>query len=338
MLPGKSCCFVRYKNVDSATIAFENINGKLNVGQNSKPIYLSYVESIPTPDPMYHNKLPPGLMIIEDFITEAEETILLELCDFNQVDNGSMKHRQVKHFGYEFQYDINNVDKDKPLDIGLPVECDFLWERLKAKDILFIPDQLTVNCYKPGQGIPPHIDTHSAFEDPIISLSLGSSIVMNFKNESVSYPVILPRGSLTIMSLESRYSWLHGITPRKLDIIPTQNDLSVIHRNTRISYTFRKIRKGECDCPYTQHCDSYTKRLKSKSNAIKNDIAAQLETTHVYDVYDVIALHFSDTRCKPWPNVLKFLHSLELGSILVDVGCGNGKYLGCNKNVFGVSR
>ena len=26
-------------------------------------------------------------------------------------------------------------------------------------------DQLTINNYKPGDGIPPHIDTHSPFED-----------------------------------------------------------------------------------------------------------------------------------------------------------------------------
>ncbi|KAI4462733.1 hypothetical protein MML48_4g00011027 [Holotrichia oblita] len=336
MLPGKSCCFVRYKDIEAATRAFENVNGKLNIAQNSKPIYLSYVENVPSSDPIYQNTLPTGLIIIKDFVTDTEENMLLELCNFNELENGSMKHRQVRHFGYEFRYDINNVDKDKPLKEDIPHQCDFLWENLKLNGIEFVPNQLTVNCYKPGQGIPPHIDTHSAFEDPIISLSLGSSVVMNFKNEDVNIPVILPKRSLTIMSSESRYAWLHGITPRKLDIIPTENDLSVIHRTTRVSYTFRKVRKGECDCRYTQYCDSYAKNLKSKTNSIKNDVAMQLEAAHVYDVYDIIALHFSDTRCKPWPNVMKFLYSLQPGSILVDVGCGNGKYLRCIENVFSV--
>lgn len=27
----------------------------------------------------------------------------------------SLKHRRVKHFGYEFHYENNNVDKNKPL-------------------------------------------------------------------------------------------------------------------------------------------------------------------------------------------------------------------------------
>lgn len=30
-----------------------------------------------------------------------------------------MKHRRVKHYGFEFRYDNNNVDKDKPLPAGM---------------------------------------------------------------------------------------------------------------------------------------------------------------------------------------------------------------------------
>lgn len=44
----------------------------------------------------------------------------------------------------------------------------------------YVPDQLTVNKYLPGHGIPPHVDTHSAFEDILVSLSLGSAVVMEF--------------------------------------------------------------------------------------------------------------------------------------------------------------
>lgn len=30
----------------------------------------------------------------------------------------ALKHRRVKHYGFEFRYDNNNVDKDKPLPAG----------------------------------------------------------------------------------------------------------------------------------------------------------------------------------------------------------------------------
>ncbi|KAI8495497.1 hypothetical protein Bbelb_269520 [Branchiostoma belcheri] len=56
----------------------------------------------------------------------------------------------------------------------------------------------------------------------------------------------------------------------------------------------------------------------------------QLEKQHVHDVYDRIAPHFSDTRYKAWPQVKQFLMKQEPGSLIADVGCGNGKYLDIN--------
>ncbi|CAG8748425.1 11495_t:CDS:2 [Gigaspora margarita] len=58
------------------------------------------------------------------------------------------------------------------------------------------------------------------------------------------------------------------------------------------------------------------------------------EQKYVHDVYQAIAPHFSQTRYKPWPVVEQFLNSLDIGSIGADIGCGNGKYLGINKNIY----
>lgn len=58
------------------------------------------------------------------------------------------------------------------------------------------------------------------------------------------------------------------------------------------------------------------------------------EETHVHQVYEKIASHFSSTRYKPWPIVERFLRDLPDGSIGLDVGCGNGKYLAVNPKVF----
>ncbi|KAL9097901.1 MAG: hypothetical protein Q9165_000227 [Trypethelium subeluteriae] len=67
---------------------------------------------------------------------------------------------------------------------------------------------------------------------------------------------------------------------------------------------------------------------------------AEYEKEHVHSVYERIAPHFSSTRYKvgifyrSWPIVEKFLRELPDGSIGLDVGCGNGKYLAVNKNIF----
>ena len=58
------------------------------------------------------------------------------------------------------------------------------------------------------------------------------------------------------------------------------------------------------------------------------------EQEYVHDVYNEIAPHFSQTRYKPWPIVWSFLMEQTPGSIGIDVGCGNGKYLAVNPNVF----
>lgn len=80
--------------------------------------------------------------------------------------------------------------------------------------------------------------------------------------------------------------------------------------------------------------------------------ALDYESNHVHEVYEQIASHFSATRYKvshfqgfsymqdrtehwqPWPVVDRFLHELPLGSIGLDVGCGNGKYLGARDGIY----
>lgn len=61
-----------------------------------------------------------------------------------------------------------------------------------------------------------------------------------------------------------------------------------------------------------------------------------IEKKYVHHVYDAIAPHFSATRFAKWPKVAKFLNSLSPGSVILDAGCGNGKYLGFNPNCFDI--
>lgn len=61
--------------------------------------------------------------------------------------------------------------------------------------------------------------------------------------------------------------------------------------------------------------------------------AATYEEANVHAVYDAIAPHFSATRHKPWPFITEFLLSRPPGSVGLDVGCGNGKYLPVNPTV-----
>lgn len=60
---------------------------------------------------------------------------------------------------------------------------------------------------------------------------------------------------------------------------------------------------------------------------------SELERNHVVQVYEHIASHFSDTRHSCWPKVTEYLKSLEKGSLILDIGCGNGKYQEANPEI-----
>ncbi|KAI9880481.1 MAG: tRNA methyltransferase, has a role in tRNA modification [Pleopsidium flavum] len=83
--------------------------------------------------------------------------------------------------------------------------------------------------------------------------------------------------------------------------------------------------------PEHYQCTQLSVDDRSKANS------SAYEQQHVHNIYQQIAPHFSSTRYKPWPIVESFLNGLADGSIGLDVGCGNGKYLCVNPNVFMVA-
>ncbi|XP_053564534.1 alkylated DNA repair protein alkB homolog 8 isoform X2 [Bombina bombina] len=352
MPPNKPYSFVTYRTTDEAARAYSSLSGQeIAYGECDQKVtlYLSFIEEVKVKD-FVPPEFPPGLVIVEDFVSPEEETTMLESIDWTTEENSqkSLKHRRVKHFGYEFRYDNNNVDKDLPLPGGLPDFCTAMLDKCLLQGLIkHLPDQLTINQYEPGQGIPPHIDTHSAFEDGIISLSLGAEIVMDFKHPNgFTTSVMLPRRSLLVMSGESRYLWTHGITPRKFDVVQVSEkntigticgnieELTLNKRGTRTSFTFRKVRQGLCNCAFPSVCDSQQVLNKDDSPSVIDLDPTNLEKEFVHKVYEDIAGHFSSTRHTPWPRVVDFLMSLPKGSLVADVGCGNGKYLGINKDLY----
>ncbi|XP_056416304.1 alkylated DNA repair protein alkB homolog 8 [Hyla sarda] len=352
MPPNKPYAFVTYATPEAAISAYSSLSGQdiLSIdGEQMITLYPSFVDKVEVKETS-PPAIPPGLLLVENIVSPEEELALLEnICwETNNCNQKSLKHRRVKHYGYEFRYDNNNVDKDQPLPGGLPEICTVLMDRCLHQGLIKnMPDQLTINQYEPGQGIPPHIDTHSAFEDEILSLSLGSEIVMDFRHpDGTSVPVMVPRRSLLVMSGEARYLWTHGITPRKFDVIQVSEgqrvgavsgnteELTLSKRGTRTSFTFRKIRHCPCKCAFPLVCDSQQVIEKESPPRVGELEPESLEKEYVHKVYEDIAGHFSSTRHTPWPKVVDFLMTLSAGSLVADVGCGNGKYIGINKSLY----
>lgn len=173
-----------------------------------------------------------GLQYYDDFISDEEEKELLKSID-EQEWNTSLK-RRTQHYGYIYDYNSKEAAKKT---LNIPIWCNFIIERLIKREVIKNkPDQLIVNEYYPGQGIAMHTDNVKSFSDEIVSLSLGSSIIMDFKHWKTykTEEIFLKKRSLLSLNGEARYDWGHGIKARLQD--------NGIVRERRVSLTFRKMK------------------------------------------------------------------------------------------------
>jgi len=178
-----------------------------------------------------------GLIYHKNYITSSEHDTLLATID-GQIWMTDLK-RRVQHYGYRYDYRARATTTDRYLG-ALPDWLMVLGKKLHGDRLIpAIPTQVIINEYLAGQGIAPHVDCEPCFGDTIISLSLGSSCVMNFAHlkSDIEIPILLEPCSLVIMQAESRYLWKHGIPARKNDIFAGKT----IHRQRRVSVTFRTV-------------------------------------------------------------------------------------------------
>ncbi|WP_084454391.1 alpha-ketoglutarate-dependent dioxygenase AlkB [Algoriphagus terrigena] len=184
-----------------------------------------------------------GLLYIPEYITKEEH---LSFWQSVNSENwlGDLK-RRVQHYGYKYDYKARFIDYS--MRIGeLPDWVIGLAKRLHEDGYMTaIPDQLIVNEYMQGQGIASHVDCEPCFGDTIISLSLGSTCVMDFTNKmsKEKIEVFLEPRSLVVLKEDARYLWTHGIAGKKTDQFKGQK----YERDTRISLTFRNVILNSCE-------------------------------------------------------------------------------------------
>lgn len=419
VLPRQCCCYASFETAEQALAAIKSIN-KYDLGSRRRFAALyADIELLPDSHRPHHTASPdppflpattdatscniPGLYLLKDFITTDEEQAMLDCLDSHPWD--ALAKRRIQHYGKVFSYAYRTYDSTSPardipheiqpiLDrihqfIGLLIGATtttITTEEVAEPDIHQQFDQLTVNEYTPGVGISPHIETHSAFTDVIVSLSLSGSAAMSFRRTMDGTlhqrALFLPQRSLVVLCGEARFAWEHSIPHRKKDLVVESTDntavshtVEVPRNRRRVSLTFRRIRSIPCRCKYPDDCDNQQGKIvptrmaalleaqKQKEggvdagcgvqgdhdinpSAIHNANAnarssngngttpQQLEDSNVRDVYDIIASHFSSTRFAVWPKVKQFILSLPVGSIVADVGCGNGKYFAIRRDIF----
>lgn len=172
----------------------------------------------------YGVKDVPGLILIPDYITEEEETDLV-----NNIDkckwNTDLK-RRTQQYGFKYNYQSRNA-----LEFADPIP---MW----VKHIQpFKVDQVIINEYNKGQGICAHVDNVDQFGDYVASISLLSDSKFEFTRLEDNKKVILniPKRSIFIMTHDSRYTWTHCLPAKKSSLVSDRR-ISVTYRHMRINY------------------------------------------------------------------------------------------------------
>jgi alkylated DNA repair protein alkB family protein 8 len=241
--------YAQFKTCEGANRVFNLLDGQFSE-ELDRFLFLAFAKQVPDfpPDPLQsHLDSVPGLSYHRNFLSFEQELLILDTIQSCGAWE-ELKFRKVQHFGHVFDYGTKKVTKRGP---PMPNFCSFLMEKKEWPSSLGFPDQLTINWYRPGDGIAPHIDTHSAFLSPVVIISLGHAIVMEFSHSTERVEIYLERGSMLVLEGDSRFIWEHAIKARKIDLVGGK----IVERRDRWSLTFRNVRRDlPCECDGTM-CD-----------------------------------------------------------------------------------
>ncbi|KAI6766061.1 hypothetical protein HG530_007131 [Fusarium avenaceum] len=132
---------------------------------------------------------PSGILMHQEFITPEHEAKLIHIFE-NELEWPTRPGRLSLHYGYSFSYKTFGIDEETPFK-SFPDWLEPLLPTTEGRP----PDQVCLQQYAPGTGIPPHVDTHGPF-DQLYSLSLGSPLFMQFANKETGEKIeidLLPR-------------------------------------------------------------------------------------------------------------------------------------------------
>ena len=181
---GKPWAVLSFADSRGAAAAMRALQGAPLLG---RPVHVQFTEAVPDKKPPAVARVActsetrdveiPGLVLRENFVSTAEEADILAQLDALPWE--AQMSRRVQHFGFAFDYSTRKCSAPAA---PLPACLELIAARALSQGLLTTPaDQCTVNEYLPGQGIRSHIDTHSAFHDGLLSVSLGTQVVMDFK-------------------------------------------------------------------------------------------------------------------------------------------------------------
>ncbi|OJJ47660.1 hypothetical protein ASPZODRAFT_63774 [Penicilliopsis zonata CBS 506.65] len=214
-------------------------------------------------------KLPEDAFYIADFITEEEETWLLQrITSAPRTRWTHLTHRRLQTWPSKLTQ--NNALISSPLPSWL--ESPVIHPRLERLGFFAdaphgAPNHVLVNEYRSGQGIMPHEDG-AAYYPLVATVSLGSPIVLDLYERSRNeqpvegggrprFRILQERRSLLVTTKRLYTDFLHGIAETRIDADLNATTIcnwdmlrdrdafeqGWYERETRISLTYRDVLK-----------------------------------------------------------------------------------------------
>jgi alkylated DNA repair protein alkB family protein 6 len=203
----------------------------------------------------------PSIYYIPDYLTIKEEELLMQNI-YQATKWTQLSNRRLQNHG--------GIPNEKGmLQQPLPKYLMVLNEKIQTDFDIFpkVPNHVLINEYKVNQGILPHRDG-PIYEPMVASISLGSSVLIEFKKDSVVIPILLeeiqcsvrspqtltvipillePR-SLIVFTDDIYQEYMHGIQENEEFVVPNDvlNGIHVgetVKRDLRISLTIRLVKK-----------------------------------------------------------------------------------------------
>ena len=233
----------------------------------------------------------PGISFFPSFISDEFESILM--ANFRDMKWIPLTNRKVQYWG-KAMHSLGGLSQ-------LPEWAQLLKEKVEKQVNLSI-DDVYFEYFAAGDSsaatwFPP--DSH---ESTVSILNIGSPGVYSFQSHSMKTSLWLPRKSLLVCrDAGQRYQW--SVQGRQWDAYQG----FAVYRKDRYAVTFRK----------TRHSISMSDAAPLSPDFLQR---------YVYSTYRRIAAEFDHTRHRMWPEVRRFLQSLPPASVILDIGCGNGKY------------
>lgn len=164
----------------------------------------------------------PGLIIVNDFLTEEEEQHVLNFIPKQKARSGVEERNSVQRFGSNFPYQNGFINHTIPAIFETLVD-----KMIKASLLTERQDSVSINEYHVGNTIAPHVDNKRSGET-ITIISLLGNAVMKFDCGPLTMNFDVPPRSLLQIRGEARWKWKHSILPVT---------------ETRYSIVFRKSKK-----------------------------------------------------------------------------------------------